>query len=75
MAGPVVRVVRLPAQHPLKGRPKFRTEDGVDDRVQRRVEVAEPQEERDEGVIELVVFENGHHDGLPENFIFFSLSS
>jgi len=62
---PVIRA-RLAAQHPLKGRPELGAEDSVDDRVQGRVEVAEPQKEGDEGVVELVVFEDGHHDRQDE---------
>ena len=62
----MARGVRLPAQHPLERGPELRTEDGVDDRVERRVEVAEPEEERHQGVVELVVLEDGHHDGKDE---------
>lgn len=32
-------------QDALEGLPKFRTEDGIDDRVERRVEVAQPEEQ------------------------------
>ena len=37
----------LATQKPLEGLPELRAEDGVDDRVQGRVEVAQPQEETD----------------------------
>lgn len=66
MARPVICCVRFPTQHPLKRGPEFRTKNCVDDRVQRGVEVPQPEEERNEGVIELVVFEDGHHDGKDE---------
>ena len=44
---PVVAVAGAAAQQPLEGLPELRAEDGVDDRVQGRVEVAQPQEETD----------------------------
>ena len=47
MARPVVAVAGAAAQEPLEGLPELRTEDRVDDRVQGRVEVAQPQEETD----------------------------
>ena len=58
--------VGLAAEHPLERGPELRTEDGVDDRVEGGVEVAEPQEERDQGVVGLVILEDGHHDGQDE---------
>ena len=47
VARPVVAVAGAAAQQPLEGLPELRAEDGVDDRVQGRVEVAQPQEETD----------------------------
>ena len=54
MARPVICCVRFPTQHPLKRGPEFRTKNCVDDRVQRGVEVPQPEEE------------DGHHDGKDE---------
>ena len=54
---------RLAAEHALKGRPELGAEDGVDDGVESGVEVPEPEEEGDESVIELGVFEDGHDNG------------
>ena len=47
MARPVVAVAGAAAQESLEGLPELRAEDCVDDRVQGRVEVAQPQEETD----------------------------
>ena len=47
VARPVVAVAGAAAQEPLEGLPELRAEDCVDDRVQGRVEVAQPQEETD----------------------------
>ena len=47
VARPVVAVAGAAAQQPLEGLPELRAEDRVDDRVQGRVEVAQPQEETD----------------------------
>ena len=47
VARPVVAVAGAAAQEPLEGLPELRAEDRVDDRVQGRVEVAQPQEETD----------------------------
>ncbi len=57
---------RLAAKHALKGRPELGAEDGVDDGVEGGVEVPEPEEEGDESVIKLGVFEDGHDDGQDE---------
>ena len=42
---PVVLVGHLPEEDPLESLPELWAEDGVDDGVQGRVEVAQPQEE------------------------------
>lgn len=40
------------AQDALERLPEFGTEDGVDDRIERRIEVAQPQEERGDLVVD-----------------------
>lgn len=43
----MVHGVALAAENPLERRPEFRTEDGINDGIQSRIEVSQPQEERD----------------------------
>ena len=42
---------------------EFWTEDGVQDGIQRRVEVAQPEEEGQHGVIEVTRLADGEQDG------------
>lgn len=62
---PVPSSVVPPAQDLLERVPELRTEDGVDDGIQRRVEVPQPQEDRHQVLLEEVRVdghENGHYE-------------
>lgn len=53
-------------KNPLEGLSELRTEYRVDDRVQGRIEVAEPQEEREERVANLALFAQRHEQCCDE---------
>lgn len=60
LATSVVRIPMTTKQNPLKRLPKFRTEDRVDHRIQRRVKIAQPQEEREHRVTDLAGLAQRH---------------
>lgn len=49
------------AQDALESLPELRTEHCVDDRIQRRIEVAQPQEERNHRVADITIVAQRHH--------------
>ena len=56
----------LAAQDSLEGLPELRTEDGVNDGVESRVKVSQPQEERNKVRIEIPVLEECHDQSKDE---------
>lgn len=56
----MVRVPTCSAQDPLERLPELRTEHGVNHWIQRRIKVAQPQEERDQGVADYAVSTQRH---------------
>ena len=60
MSGPIVLLVGPSTEQLLEGLPELWAEDGVDDRVQRGVEVSQPQEEAEHPVVDTVVAQRRH---------------
>lgn len=56
---PVGGAAVRPEQDPLEGLPELGAEDSIDDRVERRVEVAQPEEQRRYGIVDVAGFAQG----------------
>ena len=66
MSGPMILRGHLPKEDPLEGLPELRAEHRIDDRIQGGVEVAQPEEERDDVRIERPILEDRHQQGQDE---------
>ena len=54
--------MRFPTENAFECGAKLWTKYGVDDRVEGRIEVAQPQEKGHHVVVELPILENGHEE-------------
>lgn len=52
-----------PEQDPLEGLPELGTEDGIDDRIERRVEVAQPEKQRHYRIVDVTGLAQGQKEG------------
>ena len=60
MSRSMIENMRFPAENAFKSHTKFRTENGVNNGVQRRVEIAHPLKKGDKVVVEDKILENDH---------------
>ena len=56
----MIENMRFPAENAFKSHTKFRTENGVNNGVQRGVEIAHPLKKGDKVVVEDKILENDH---------------
>ena len=66
MSRPMILHVRFSAQYPLERRPELGAKDRVDNGVQGRVKVAQPQEERHKMLVPIPVAVNSHEQRQDE---------